>query len=165
MKKILGLVIILVLYNQVTLAESNLENYKWWKAETVEDVQKKIHNGLDIKAKDDNGKTALMKAAENSSPEVVKFLIDVGADVNAKDNQGETALMKAAKDCWYTDNVKILIDAGADINTKDNKGETAWYKAATHLDGQGCPKIEKILEKAGAKTSKMKIGLKKQQKE
>lgn len=160
MKKIFWLVAVLVLNCQTAFAGNDLLNYTRWECATVDYVQRELANGANINAKDENGKTALMKAISYSSPEVVKLLIDAGADVNAVDNRGKTALILAATQCSYPV-TKFLIEAGAKVNAKDYKGETAWYKAASYLDGKGCPKIEKLLEEAGAEAQRMKISVKK----
>ena len=54
-----------------------------------------IDKGADVNAKNKNGATALILAADKGNAEIVSFLIDKGADVNAKDGNG-TALMLAA---------------------------------------------------------------------
>jgi len=58
-----------------------------------------------INAKDQQGRTALMLAAQTGSVEKIKKLLDAGADVRIKDNQGRTALMLAKQA-----GVKSLID-------------------------------------------------------
>ena len=63
-------------------------------------------------AKDDEGNTALMKAAFEGRPESVKVLLEAGADVNAKAPDGWTALMKATER-GHTEIVKLLKEAGA----------------------------------------------------
>jgi len=83
-----------------------------------------IDNGADIKARDREGRTALMLAAKWESyklgkAEKVQFLIDNGADIEAKDNEGRTALMFAYDD---PEIAKLLIDNGANINAEDNNG-------------------------------------------
>jgi len=50
-----------------------------------------LYAGADLNAKDKDGKTALMYAAENGHADAVRSLLDKGADVNAKDNGGWTA--------------------------------------------------------------------------
>jgi ankyrin repeat protein len=53
----------------------------------------------DMEARDNNGKTALLIAAESSGAtvEMIQALIDSGADINAKDNRGANALDLANK--------------------------------------------------------------------
>ena len=73
--------------------------------------------GADVNAKDNNGTTALIKAARSSSnPSVVDILLKAGADVHIKTAKGETALKQARQNSHYADReviVKMLEDAGA----------------------------------------------------
>ena len=62
----------------------------------------------------DNGKTALMYAAEAGSVPVVQRLIRAGAKVDAATRYDETALMFAAGN-GQAEAVRALVDAGADI--------------------------------------------------
>ena len=55
--------------------------------------------GIDVNAREEDQKTALMMAAEkNRNVEIIKTLIRLGADVNAVEEDGETALMCAAEE-------------------------------------------------------------------
>eukprot|EP00928_Gymnodinium_smaydae_P014015 TRINITY_DN15083_c3_g1_i2.p1 TRINITY_DN15083_c3_g1~~TRINITY_DN15083_c3_g1_i2.p1 ORF type:complete len:647 (+),score=86.09 TRINITY_DN15083_c3_g1_i2:49-1989(+) len=71
-------------------------------------------------------RTALMLAARNDRPTMLKMLLDAGASrtVNAQDREGTTALMLA---CWRgsSSNVAVLLTARADIEQKDQAGQTA----------------------------------------
>jgi len=58
--------------------------------------------GMNINAKDDYGDTALHKAAEKISLDVVRLLLDHNADVSIQSRIGDTALMQA---------IRIRIDA------------------------------------------------------
>ena len=51
----------------------------------------------DVNAKDKDGWTAGMEAAENGHLEVVEYLVENGMDVNARDKDGNTAGMVAAQ--------------------------------------------------------------------
>jgi ankyrin repeat protein len=52
--------------------------------------------GADVNVKDDNGWTALMRAADKRHKDIVKLLLEKGTDINVKDGNGWTALMRAA---------------------------------------------------------------------
>ena len=95
------------------------------KSGSAEQVRDAFNAELDINAKDSDGRTALMWAAQyNTDPEVIKVLLDAGADIIAKDGEGKTALMWAAK--WNSDRiVNTLFDAGADIHALDNGAKMA----------------------------------------
>jgi ankyrin repeat protein len=90
-----------------------------------------IDEGADVNAKDDNGKTVLMFAAEMGSSDLIEYLIENKADVNAMDNDGNTALLGAVQgfSLYQTCIVKMLIDYGADVNAKNHSGDTALIEA------------------------------------
>ena len=72
-----------------------------------------IDKGANINAKDKNGKTALMKAAEYDKSSVIEILLKAGANIDEKDNNGWTALIWAeTKGDKKT--VDMLVKAGAD---------------------------------------------------
>jgi ankyrin repeat protein len=83
----------------------------------------------DINAKDNDGQTALMRAALTDQTEIVKLLLDNGVNVDVKSDVGWTALMFAA-DKGFTNIVKLILQTGADINAQDNDGYTALMGAA-----------------------------------
>ena len=77
-----------------------------------------IAAGADVNAKTDEGKTALIIAAEkmDRNSMIFNILIEAGADLNAKDKSGRTALGWAkynAKKYGITDVKKVLKAAGA----------------------------------------------------
>jgi hypothetical protein len=119
--------------------------------------------------------TALMLAAENNQPEIVKLLLDRGADPNRQDHNGWTALLKAAYQgnakcieilASHTkleldrallvatlmerkDAVKVLLDNGAEVDFRASDGRTPLILAA----GKGNKEIVELLLKAGADAS------------
>ena len=94
-----------------------------------------------MNAKDENGKTALHRAAQGGNVDIVKVLIVKGADVNAKDNDGETALHWAAQEGHF-EVAKVLIEKGADVGAKDKNNETAIEVAIRHGHHQIAELIE-----------------------
>ena len=83
----------------------------------------------DLNLRDNNGTTALMRAAGGGALGILTPLIRLGADVNAKNDDGLTALMSAAAK-GSADCVRALIAAGADVNAKYNDGMTVLMWAA-----------------------------------
>ena len=62
----------------------------------IDIVQILLANGVEVNAKDNDGKTALMEAASLGRIEIVQALLDVGAEVNAEDKYGHIFSMEAA---------------------------------------------------------------------
>lgn len=98
----------------------------------------------DPNLKDRQGRTPLWGAVE-TTPAVVKFLIDNGADVNARDTVNATPLLWAAG-FGRPETVSLLIANKADVKAVDDNGWTALIWAA----GIGQPETVDILIKAGA---------------
>jgi ankyrin repeat protein len=88
-------------------------------------VELLIAKGAAVNHQDDDGRTALMYAAENGDTLAVNALLRNGASVNLADNDGETALMKAAASSCTEETVRGLLSAGADLTAKDHKGRNA----------------------------------------
>jgi ankyrin repeat protein len=76
----------------------------------------------------------LVMAAQNSSSDMLKFLIDSGLDVNLRDpDEGVTPLFRAVTSDSL-DNLKLLLARGADVNARDRNGRTPLWHAATGLN-------------------------------
>jgi ankyrin repeat protein len=61
-------------------------------------VQLLLNKGADVEAKDKDGWTALIWAAQGGYEAMVRLLLDKRADVEAKDQYGWTALLWAAQE-------------------------------------------------------------------
>jgi ankyrin repeat protein len=91
--------------------------------------------GVDVNAKDNEGWTALLLAADRNRASVVQTLTEKGADVDARCDctgylsGGWTALMIAARE-GHNDIVRILVAKHADVSLKNNLGSTALPLAA-----------------------------------
>lgn len=89
-------------YSEAALAERH--------AQTVGLI---LDHGIDINARDSNGKnTALMLSAQSGSLATVKLLIERGARINSKNERGKTAL-KMAMAAHHDHIVAFLLKAGA----------------------------------------------------
>ncbi|MBA3767681.1 MAG: ankyrin repeat domain-containing protein [Acidobacteria bacterium] len=83
----------------------------------------------EVNARDQFGRTRLMRAVLSYNFTAVKALLAKGADVNATTADGYTALMYAASQ-GNADITRFLLDKGADVNAKDKDGHTALMEAA-----------------------------------
>ncbi len=97
--------------------------------------------------RDQFGKTALMRAAEQNKRADVLLLVKFGANVNAKDKQGRNVLFYSyGFHKGSIDMVQLLIQAGVDVNATDNTGATVLMYACAI----GSVEMVKILLQAGA---------------
>lgn len=80
--------------------------------------------GVDMNAKDEEGRTVLHVAAANNDDEAICRLVELGAKRKLQDHNGQTALHTAAA-AGNTRVVELLLELAADINAKDKAGWTA----------------------------------------
>jgi ankyrin repeat protein len=91
-----------------------------------------ISAGASVKARDDDGRTAIFSAAELGLVKAIESLHALGADLSSRDNRGSTPLFLAAANA-YVAAVEKLIELGADLNCKNYNGETPWSYAKLKL--------------------------------
>ena len=104
----------------------------------------------DIDARDEDGKTALIRAAEKDDTETVKLFLDRGADIEAKDNEGKTALMMAAGQ-GHAKTVELLLDKGTDIEADiKSDDEDGGHRALHFAAKEGHTETVELLLSRGA---------------
>jgi ankyrin repeat protein len=69
--------------------------------------------------------TALLVAASEGYPEIVKTLIAKGAQLKATTVEGKTALILAVENAGDIETVKLLASSGIDVDARDEDGNTA----------------------------------------
>jgi ankyrin repeat protein len=115
-------------------------------AEVKANLPSYFHEGGDINAGDDFGKTPVHRAAVKNNIEIITYLIERGADINKPDASGITPLMRAA-DNENIEVATLLLSKGADINAADSEGKTALKLAQYH----NLAKMVEFLKSKGAK--------------
>ena len=88
-----------------------------------------LDKGADVKAQDEEGRTALMMISMEYRPDRIilpcaEALLKAGADINARDRTGRTPLMYAVRHRQRA-TVNFLLQHGADPLAKDDTGATA----------------------------------------
>ncbi|KAK4478826.1 hypothetical protein RD792_014327 [Penstemon davidsonii] len=104
-----------------------------------------LENGAYINGRDQNGWTALHRAAFKGRVDVARTLIEKGIEINAKDEDGYTAL-HCAVGSGQSDVIELLVKKGADVEARTNKGVTA-LQIAESLNYSG---IVRVLVNGGA---------------
>jgi uncharacterized protein len=103
------------------------------KSGSADAVRMLIEYGAAVNAKEPNqNQTALMWAAAECHPGVVKALIEAHADLRANTKQGFTALHFAAR-IGDLESVKELVAAGVDVNILTQTGEGAGNRVTVQL--------------------------------
>jgi ankyrin repeat protein len=88
----------------------------------AETLQSLLTAGADVRARDREGRTALIWAVKGtpssrSEPDLVAMLIQAGSELEAHDREGGTPLVYAAVR-GDTKSARRLVDAGADVNAR-----------------------------------------------
>ena len=92
----------------------------------IEEIKELVRKGVDVNAKNKNGRTALMVAVSKKQTSVVRELLNKGADVNARDKDDyQTALMVAAI-TEHIGVIRMLLEAGANKEATDRNDNTAF---------------------------------------
>jgi len=93
-------------------------------------LERALERGVDLEAKDDLGRTALLLAARDAgSLELVRFLREKGAAVDVPDVEGRAALSHAAES-GRLDVVRELAAHGAETDRADREQRTPLFFAA-----------------------------------
>ena len=134
----------LILAGCASVSERLVDATVAWRTEEVSAL---LAKGGNPDAKDAEGKTLLMLAANSGNPELVKTLAEHKADVNARAQNGATALLMAVANSKNVPVVKLLLEHKADANAKLPGGITALMTA---VSAEGKPEIVKLLLAHGA---------------
>ncbi len=81
------------------------------------------NKNIDLEVIDNNGNTALIRAAIHKNVPITKMLIEAGANLNAQNNIGKTAL-HVSIEMEQNEIAELLIDSGADVNYSDSVYQT-----------------------------------------
>ncbi|XP_043472529.1 putative ankyrin repeat protein RF_0381 [Leptopilina heterotoma] len=103
----------------------------------------------DIEEKDCWGYTALHRAVNSESYELVEFLLCIGCDVNAETEFDETPLHLASQ-IRHKKISLLLLRAGADVNATTVADDTPLHLAVKHLSKDDDGKFLKMLINNGA---------------
>jgi ankyrin repeat protein len=116
-------------------------------AAKVAELLVKAGAGLDLT--DPDGRTALMRGAENNYVENLKVLVEAGAKLDLQDNDGSTAVMLCAEK-GLQNSVEVLLNAHANLNLRDHEGLTALGRLHRSRTNNDVGAAEKLLLAAGA---------------
>ena len=100
----------------------------WWvlKANSNEDVDRLLQEGVDVNERDASRRTPLMYfASRPDATPAIELLLEQGADVHARSIEGLTALMYAVRDDASTETVSALLAAGSPLDARTEAGESA----------------------------------------
>lgn len=90
-------------------------------------------HGVDVNAKDKEGKTALHIAVENNETKTVESLLSYGAAVNVRDNNNDTPLHLAIRNIDANASLipammKLLLTQGASIKLENNSDQRPYTR-------------------------------------
>jgi len=128
----------------------------------VSTVRVLLDSGADLEARDENGETALIRAASYGQTDIFRLLLQRGANLNARDRNGMTALIAAACECAIAtmnstyDIVRMLLEKGVNANSATRDGTTALMNAAAGFGEVGI--VELLLDHGADPTAKNKQG-------
>lgn len=107
-------------------------------------IQQLLAAGVDIEARDAQGRTALLRATRANQVAAATLLIEAGADVNAKDTIEDSPYLYAGAQ-GFNDILRLTLAHGADLQSTNRYGGTALIPAAE----KGHPETVQLLLDAG----------------
>jgi uncharacterized protein len=91
-------------------------------------VKRLLAQAASVRARDAQGRTALVAATYGNRVEAARLLIAAGADVNAQDDLRNSAFLLAGAS-GYLDILRLTLAAGADLKSSNRYGGTALIPA------------------------------------
>lgn len=107
-------------------------------------IQALLADGANLKARDADGRTALIAAVAAHMGAAARLLIQAGADVNLQDNAQNSAFLLAAAQ-GDAETVRLALSHGANVRATNADGDTALIPAAR----RGYVEVVSELVKAG----------------
>jgi ankyrin repeat protein len=107
-------------------------------------IQALLADGASLKARDTDGRTALVAAVTARMGAAARLLIQAGADVNVQDNAQNSAFLLAANQ-GDAETVRLALSHGANLRATNAEGDTALIPAAR----RGYVEVVNELAKAG----------------
>jgi len=107
-------------------------------------IQALLADGASLKARDADGRTALIAAVTAHQGASARLLIQAGADVNVQDNAQNSAFLLAASQ-GDAETVRLTLSHGANLRATNAEGDTALIPAAR----RGYVEVVNELAKAG----------------
>jgi uncharacterized protein len=115
---------------------------------TANDISAALSKGGDINARDSDGHTPIMHAAQfNPRADVIRVLMKAGAKLNDLSKTGLSPFLIAAGNNTSVPVIEAFLKAGAKVNEKVPDGRTPLIQAAAHNDN---PLVVETLLRAGA---------------
>jgi ankyrin repeat protein len=125
-----------------SLLDATDELFHTVKEGSLTEVMSSPNQGVEINARDSEGKTVLHVAAQSGHVEIVDALLQRNIDVNALDDHQWTPLHLAAHE-GQLDVIQLLLEKGADFLAK-NRHDTVLHQA---VSGNNPEVIKSILNK------------------
>jgi len=95
-----------------------------------------LGKGVNIEAKDNDGRTLLHLAAIERKLDILQLLLQSGAKIDAKDNDGKTPLHCAGRYGSASEIIDELVKNGAKLNERDDDGNTPLHSAVMSKDAE-----------------------------
>lgn len=114
-----------------------------------------VDAGADLEARNEDGLTPLLLAADERADQTVALLLKLGADINAQSTAEKYTALHYAAHNSDTDTLKLLVKAGAKLDIKDAKGLTPLHHAAIEADDDH---VEYLLGKGADVLAKDNMG-------